>query len=156
MTKENDLKKKIEGLFGKDLSPDVLERIRWSYPIASYNFVTEKAYISSINLILPFPLRCNPYHLFDVSGVAATGTDGKRVFRLREYACLGQVSFENPINVVATPLSSDPCFVTVKHALLPDWKDVEISVFSWDAKGAAAPNIAFDWRCRVPYFEIIL
>jgi hypothetical protein len=26
---------------------------------------------------------------------------------------------------------------------------------AWDAKGAAAPNVTFDWRCRVVSNQII-
>ena len=66
------------------------------------------------------------------------------------------MTFDYPINVVATPLSSEPFFVTLMHVLLPDSKDVEITVSAWDANGKAAAGVAFDWRCRVPYSDPIL
>ena len=152
MTKESDLKTKIEGVFGKELARDVLDRFRM-WPIASYNYTTEETFQTSLSSIPILPKSCRALNLFDVSGVAATGDDGKRVFRLSEFACLGErvIYFDHPINVVATPLSSAPFFLTVRHALLPDLKDVEISVFAWSSDGVAAPNIGFDWRCRVPY-----
>ena len=162
MAKEADLKKKVEGVFGKELAPEVLERIRWSYPVATYDFTpADNAYVTTVNVILPGK-SCNKRALFDISGVAATGSDGKRVFRLSEFACFphwqGQqaITFDHPVNVVATPVSSEPYFVTLKHVLLPDSRDVEITVFAWDSNGDAAPNIAFNWRCRVPYWELIL
>jgi hypothetical protein len=161
MAKEADLKKRAEGVLGKELAADMLERIKWTIRISSYNFITDKSYVTSTNLILPGKW-CNFNPLFDIGGVAATGSDGKRVFRLREFSCIDQINFDNPINVVATPLSSEPFFLTVKHALVgpdpstPLTNDVEITVFAWDANGNAAPNIAFDWRCRVPYWELIL
>lgn len=161
MAKEADLKKKAEEVFGKELAADILERIRWTIRISSYNFITDKAYVASTNIILPGKW-CNYNPVFDIGGYAATGSDGKRVFRLREFSCIEQITFDYPVNVVATPLSSQPFFLTLKHALVPfklgllDLNDVEITVFAWDAKGNAAPNIAFDWRCRVPYWELIL
>lgn len=159
--KESELKKRTEEVFGEELARDALERIKWSFPIAAYNYITDSAYVTSRNVLLPGKF-CNPHPLFDIDGVAASGSDGKRVFRLSEFVCFPSwqevqaITFDHPINVVATPLSSEPFFVTVRHALLPDSKDVEITVFAWDANGKAAPNIAFDWRCRVPYWEIIL
>jgi hypothetical protein len=54
-----------------------------------------------------------------------------------------------PINVVATPHSSTPCFITSQYSFINDQADVEITLSTWDPNGAAAPDIAFDWRCRV-------
>ncbi len=161
MAKEADLKKKAEGVFGKELAPEMLERIRWTIRISSYNYITDKAYVASTNILLPGKW-CNYNPVFDIGGVAATGSDGKRVFRLREFSCIEQITFDHPVNVIATPLSSEPYFLTLKHALVvpdpsnPNLNDVEITVYAWDADGKAAPSIAFDWRCRVPYWELIL
>lgn len=161
MTKESDLKKRTEELFGKELAKDILDRIRWSFPIAAYNQITVDAKVTSTNLLFPGKF-CSAAFLFDIGGVAATRSDGKRVFRLSEFACfptwqgVQSITFDHPINVVATPLSSEPSFITLRHALLPDKTDVEVTVFSWDANGKAVPDIAFDWRCRVPYLELIL
>jgi hypothetical protein len=60
-----------------------------------------------------------------------------------------------PVNVVATPNSSDPFFLTIQHSLI-GLADVEIKVWTWDANGAAAPGVPFDWRCRVPYHPLTL
>jgi hypothetical protein len=161
MAKETDIKKKAEEVFGKDLAADMLERIRWTVQIASYNTLTDNTFVTSMFLVFPSKW-CNPVPLFDIGGIAATGGNGQRVFRLREFSCVEHITFVDPINVVATPLSSLPFFLTVKHALVvpdPDYpgvNDVEITVFVWDANGKAAPNIAFDWRCRVPYNTWIL
>lgn len=158
--KESELKKRTEEVFGEELAQNALERIRWVFPVAAYNFITERAFVTSRNVLLPGKF-CNPHPLFDIGGVAATGSNGKRVFRLSEFACFDSwqgaqtIAFDHPINVVVTPLSSEPLFVTAGHSLLADSKDVEITVFAWDGHGNAAPNIGFDWRCRVPYSEII-
>lgn len=163
MAKETDIKKKAEEVFGKDLAADMLERIRWTVQIASYNYITDKSHVTSMHLLFPFPSKwCRPLPVIDIGGIAATEGNGQRVFRLREFSCAEHIIFDHPINVVATPLSSQPFFLTVKHALVvpdpnnPNLNDVEITVFVWDANGKPAPNIAFDWRCRVPYFERIL
>jgi hypothetical protein len=161
MAKETDLMKKAEEVFGRELAAEALDRIRLTIRISSYNYITDNVYVASTNIILPGKW-CNYNPVFEIGGVAATRSDGKRVFRLREFSCIGQITFDHPVNVVATPLSSQPFFLTVIHALvLPDpnnsnLNDVEITVFAWDANGNAAPNIAFDWRCRVPYWELIL
>jgi hypothetical protein len=100
----------------------------------------------------------------DISGLATTDSNGKRVFLLSEFLCFSSptsIHFQQPINVVATPQSTAPCFLTVTHSLvntgpLNAATDVEITVFTWDANGAAAPNVTFDWRCRVDIPNIIL
>ena len=38
--KEGELKKRTEELFGKELARDALERIKWSFPVAVYNKIT--------------------------------------------------------------------------------------------------------------------
>jgi hypothetical protein len=45
--------------------------------------------------------------------------------------------------------------VTTTHALVDNGNDVQITVFAWNAGGAAAPNVSFDWRCRVVSNQII-
>lgn len=160
--KEGELKKRTEELFGKELARDALKLVKSSFSVAAYNKITDEAYVTSKRVVFPFVKVCTPHPLFDIGGVAATGSDGKRVFRLSEFACFGTlaggvpaITFDHPINVVATPLSSEPFFVTVMHVLLPDSTDVEITVFAWDANGKAAAHVAFDWRCRVPHWDTI-
>lgn len=56
-----------------------------------------------------------------------------------------------PVHIVATPHGSVASFLTVDHALMGDSAsgDVEITVYAWDSNGNPAPDIAFDWRCRL-------
>jgi len=84
-----------------------------------------------------------------VSGFATTASSGQSVFRLSDFICPGGEVYNYPINVIATPFSSKPFFLTVMHSLVNNGSDVEIKVFAWDANGAAAPNVSFNWRCRV-------
>jgi hypothetical protein len=46
-------------------------------------------------------------------------------------------------------------FLTLVHSLVDNGADVEIKVSTWDANGVAAPNVSFDWRCRVPLLDLI-
>ena len=84
------------------------------------------------------------------------------MFLLSEFVCFAQVNIlAEPINVVATPRASTPSFLTMTHQLVKAdgatnyQDDVSISVFTWDANGAAAPNVVFDWRCRVVSVPVI-
>ena len=44
--------------------------------------------------------------------------------------------------------------MTMTHSLVnTPATDVQITVFAWDANGAPAPNVVFDWRCLVPTSE---
>ena len=67
------------------------------------------------------------------------------------------IAFYDPINVVATPRVSTPCFITLTHDLTTQGEatDIEITAFTWMTDGTPAPNILFDWRCRV-VAEVIL
>jgi len=45
---------------------------------------------------------------------------------------------------------------------LPEWQRDRgsfcgpLTIFAWDANGAPASNVTFDWRCRVVSNQIIL
>lgn len=100
--------------------------------------------------------RCVDDEYVDVTGLSSTGADGRRTFRLRSFTCNLTRPFGLPVNVVATPVGTTPCFLTVERAIVDDGADVEITVASWDPAGAPVPNVAFDWRCRVVVIVVIL
>jgi hypothetical protein len=150
-----DIKKQLEELTGHkiDFSTEQFVKIL-SYPIGAYDYTDGSA--AWRRIIFPGK-TCSNATLLDVSGVLFTETDGKRVFLLSDFVCFPQLrSLAEPINVVATARSTTPFFVTTAHALINNGTDVQITVFAWDAKGAAAPNVTFDWRCRVVSNPIIL
>ena len=152
MSTQPDIQKKLEELFGADV-------VQLSTFIQSVATSTEsEGLIIRKNLVAATPNQCfttNP--LLDVAGFFSTGSDGKTVFRLTDFLCpLPDGIFTQPINVVATPLSSTPCFLTVGHLLVNNGTDVEITVSTWDASGAAAPKVSFNWRCRVAHPHILL
>ena len=109
-----------------------------------------------MNTVANTPNQCFDSRVVDVSGFATTGTNGQSVFRLTKFICPAAEIYGPPINVVATPISDKPFFLTVMHKLVNSNKDVEITVFSWDAAGARTPGVQFNWRCRVVHPHIIL
>jgi hypothetical protein len=158
MPENKDIKRALDELLGEELSADQLQNIQLFLKVATWNRI-EDGRVTKTSPILPRKF-CEAEKLLEVSGVAATGANGKVRFRLKDFICLDLLTFDYPINVVATPLASRPVFLTVKHSLVMNaantlGEDVAIEVFTWDANGAAAPQIAFNWRCRVPFAETI-
>lgn len=111
------------------------------------------------NLASAFPAFCNDAPLLDVAGSSATGADGTALILLTEFTCPGGLVFSYPVNVVATPRSSSPFFLTLTHGIgklvATGQSEVEITVCAWDTNGVAAPGVEFDWRCRVVANTII-
>jgi hypothetical protein len=150
--KEAEIKKQLEAIAGHeiDLKEDVLIPQLFFF-VASYNRV-EKSAVTKQSIILPIK-TCNDATVIDVYGVSSTGGDGKRIFQLRDFICVdvpSSIVFSEPVNVVATPRSEGPFFLTMTHAvrITADITDVQITVFAWNANGEPAPNVPFDWRCR--------
>jgi hypothetical protein len=170
VTTTRELKDKLEAALGQELAVEAVQRPGfWRMPVASYNVGSwdDNSHTTYRSLILVTPNTCAITPLLDVSGWGLTGADGKSTFRLIDYTCLGSrpwpppdttlarpgYTLQPPISFVATPNSSAPCFLTTQHSFVNDQTDVEITVFAWDPNGAAAPDIGFDWRCRV-VFEV--
>lgn len=149
--------KKVYEALGEFFSPEHLETLALFLKPASYNRI-EQGYTTTSPLYQS--QTCEPQKFLDVNGVAQTGNGGTIRFRLKDYICFDSYLFDTPINVVATPLASQPVFLTVKHSLVVDPAtdqgiDVEIEVFAWDANGAAAKEVNLNWRCRVPYVDTV-
>ena len=145
MSTKPDIKKHLEAIVGAD----AVELIKIFQSVATSTVVLDGQIIEKDFFELK-PNQCIGYKLLDVAGFFTTGGDGKSLFRLTDFLCHTGELFIQPINVVATPSSSTPCFLTIVHSLLNNGADVEIKVSTWDASGAAAPNVSFNWRCRVP------
>jgi len=151
-----NIKKQLETLTGNKIDVSAEELIKvLRYPVGAYDYTDGSAAWRWIF----FPGKsCSDASLLDVSGVSFTEADGTRVFLLSDFVCfpLNRPTLAEPINVVATARSTTPFFVTTTHALVNNGTDVQITVFAWDDKGAAAPNVTFDWRCRVVSIPVIL
>jgi hypothetical protein len=158
MPENKDIRSALDELLGEELTADQLQNIQLFLKVATWNRIEEGRVTKTSPLIAG--KFCESQKLLEVSGVAATRANGKVRFRLKEFICLDLLTFDYPINVVATPLASRPVFLTVKHSLVMNpantlGEDVAIEVFTWDANGAPAPQISFNWRCRVPFLETI-
>jgi hypothetical protein len=159
MPDKKDNRKDLETLLANEYSAEERKSLRLFFKTASWNRI-EDANVTTTNILTPGK-SCESQKLLDVSGYASTGANGTARFRLTQFICFNPASFDYPMNVVAVPLTSKPVFLTVQRSLVMDPTnsfgiDVEFEVFTWDANGAAAPNITFDWRCRVPFFDLIL
>jgi hypothetical protein len=155
LPKPEDVKKQLEALGARDLQvpPDQLRNI-W-YPAGTYSYNDGTTCWRSIFPIFPGK-SCSSATLLDVSGALTTASNGQLVFPISDVVCFPLVNLlAEPINVVVTPRSASPSFVTQTHALINNNSDVQITVYSWDANGKPVPGVAFDWRCRVVSVPII-
>ena len=140
-TKEAEIKNQLEAI-------GIYNRF---YYVASHNRVEPCTFRKESSV---FPVHtCETAPVVDVHGVFSTGAGGKRVFKLRDFMCFDDaptaVTLSEPVNVVATPRSDGPFFLTMTHAITSTGlTDVEITVFAWNADGKPAPDVYFDWRCR--------
>jgi hypothetical protein len=157
-TDPGDVKKQIEAIAGREIQVEAEQlKFLW-YPTGAYDY--SDGFVGRQHIFLP-GLRCEPAKLLDASGASLTGSDGKRVFRLSQFVCLPQHRLlSEPVNVLATPRSKEPFFVTTLHSLVDPndilRSDVEIIVFGWDRNGDPAPDLSFHWRCRVHSAIVIL
>ncbi|HJR12196.1 MAG TPA: hypothetical protein VJ823_12405 [Rhodanobacteraceae bacterium] len=156
--KAAELKKQLEALAGHeiDLSPAQIFNL-W-YPVGANS--TSDGSTTWRNIFFPGK-RCNNATLLDVDGTSSTGSNGQRTFLLSDALCWSVFDFAYPANVLATPRGASPYFLTTTYQTLsgPPGSpniDLQITVYSWLPGGAAAPNVTFDWRCRVISVPIIV
>jgi hypothetical protein len=143
----------IEEILGEKVSPEALPAIQFFQDVAVSTETPGRT--TQRSLIVFRPNRCFTSNAVDISGFTQTQANGQVVFRLSSFLCQVTQNFTLPINVLATPISQKPVFLTVMHTLVNNGGDVEITVFAWDANGAPAPNVAFNWRCRVTSFIVV-
>lgn len=153
MSTEPDIKKQVEAMLGHEVAEHEVQTIIFIQAVASSTISGGST--TTKNILFKEPNRCRQTLFLDVGGFKTTGNTGESLFRLTDFLCPAGEIFQRPINVVATPISSVPRFVTVVAVLVNNGADVEIKVRSWDANGAAAPNVTFNWRCRVEVLPVI-
>lgn len=153
------VKKQLEAIAEKklDVTEEQVKFLRW--PVGAHD-VTDGTVLWKG---LFHGQTCVPSPLLDGSGVSSSGASGQVTFLLSSFVCLPLVrSLAEPVNLLATARSANPFFVTLTHKMVADpnspqsFNDVEITAYVWDANGAPAPGVAFDWRCRVVSYPIIL
>ena len=148
MANKTEVKKEhIEGILGEPVANEALALIQLFQDVAISTEGPSRT--TQRSLLIARPNRCTDSRVVDVSGFAQTQGNGQVVFKLSSFLCPAHEIFSLPINVLATPISQKPFFLTVMHTLVNNGTDVEITVFSWDANGAPAPGVTFNWRCRV-------
>lgn len=154
-----NVKKQLEAIAGEkiDITPDQIISLR--HPVGAHDYTDGTVLWKSI--IFPGQ-SCVASTLLDGSGSTTTGSSGSITFLLSSFICLPLVrSLAAPVNVQATVRSASPFFLTMTYSLVPDPSlpssnnDLQITVNSWDATGAPAPNVLFDWRCRLVSNQII-
>lgn len=110
MSTKPDIKKQLEAIFGAD----AVQLIKFIQSVATSTM--SDGQIIQKDLIVAKPNQCFSFpRLLDVAGFFTTGSDGKSLFRLTDVLCPSGEIFIQPINVVATPLSSTPCFLTMER-----------------------------------------
>jgi hypothetical protein len=155
-----DVKAQLEKATGKEIDVDTEQLAFFSFPVGS-SFYEENSQTTWRRIIFEGKFCNSPVRLLDATGRTSTGADGKRVFLLSDFICSDTNSFAEPIFLQATPKTATPCYVTLMHELVknpnsPIFNDLQITAFTWKPDGEPAPNIPFDWRCRVVSNIIIL
>jgi hypothetical protein len=155
-----ELRRQLNELAGRQIDVSDENLIHFIFPIASSS-VDDPGEVTFERIFFPGK-SCSQMRLLDVAGNSTTGANGQRVFLLTDFLCTTQNSFAAPVNLVATPRSSSPCYTTTSLTLVPDptlpntFKDVQITVFTWNPAGAPAPGVSVDWRCRLVQFTLLL
>lgn len=157
--KLEELEKQLEHITGKHIDAGPEQLALFSYPAGSA-FYEQSSQVLWRRIIFPGKFCVSPVTLLDASGRSFTGTDGKSVFLLSNFICSDINSFSEPVFLLATPHVANACYMTVTHAIVadsnhPGFNDVQITAYSWGPNGIAAPNISFDWRCRVVSNQVI-
>jgi hypothetical protein len=158
-----ELRQHLENISGQqiDASDEQLLQLFFRVSLSSY----EDGTIMSRSIIFPgkscTQASALPASFLDVSSSASTDATGQRTFLLTDFICSTLNSFAAPVSLLVTPNTQTPCYATMTHTLVPDpnapgrFNDLQFTVFTWNANGRPAPNISFDWRCRLLSFQII-
>ncbi len=144
-----------------DASDDQLLQLLFRVSLSSY----EDGTVMSRSIFFPSK-SCTqasalPASLLDVSSNSSTDNSGQRTFLLTDFICSTVNSFATPVSLVVTPNAATPCYATMTHTLVPNpaapgsFSDLQIVVYTWSPNGQPAPNIGFDWRCRLLSYQII-
>lgn len=133
-----------------------------SWPIASYKARDGHLAIYSA-LSADY---CTSSDLLDVAGYGRTGNDGEVELSLNDHHCMdvgaaagrNTLGYKNPINVVATPRTSQPVILSATARIgagdnRPE--DVFITISAWDVAGDPAGGVPFYWRCQVATEDVV-
>lgn len=158
---EKYLKENIEAILGREVDLDVLGGISLRHYVGAQTWLysgtrTSREWEITIGATGASTKSCEWTGLLECTGSGRTGADGSTQFLLSDYFGathfrLEDIAIEDPVNFIATPLSTSPVFPTSLRNPTNDGHDVRFTVMAWDPAGAPAPDTSFDWRCRVPF-----
>jgi len=175
--KTGDLKSQLEAIAGHEIDANTEQLaesiINLNVAVSSYSYTLPDAlqddvghlipigdgigHVVTKNIIIARPPVCTTPRLLDISVVGSTLASENNVFSINNFLCPteGALVYNEPVNVVATPISGHPFFLTVTYSLVhtppfPFATNLQVTVFAWDANGAPAPNVPIHFRCRVP------
>ncbi len=156
MTEDDSVRRHFEAILGRDVAIDPTgQEVVLRDVIASYSWTEGQVTSRHIGTTGQSTKACRSVRLLDVSGMSYTGSHGTVQFELNDYFCGDSDSSGlHPMNFVATPRSRQPVLLTAMRSLTAG-QGVQIEVMTWDATGNPAPNIPFDWRCRMPRETIV-
>jgi hypothetical protein len=157
-----ELRKQLENISGQqiDASDEQLLQLFFRVSLSSY----EDGTVMSRSILFPGKSCAQASTLgasfLDVSSSGSTDATGQRTFLLTDFICNTAVSFGAPVTLLVTPYAETACYATMTHTLVAEpnsssFSDLQFTVFTWSADGRPAPNISFDWRCRLLSFQII-
>jgi hypothetical protein len=153
----HSLKKQLETAAGREIDVAAEQIVNFRWPVSAYSYADGE--VLWRNIFFPGK-NCAESTLLDVSASSSTGADGTVTFLLSSYYCDALYLFA-PVNLQATVRGTTPAFLTMAYSLVsqppdsPYSTDLQVTVYAWDAAGKAAPNVNFDWRCRVVSSPII-
>ena len=162
-----DIKAALEAFAGHKIDAtkeQVEQRLHiFTFPFSAYSFTPASiGEVVSRSILAFVPPSCAESELLDVSGIATTTDTGSVTLLIKDFLCPNEDArvYSEPVNIVATPVSATPFFLTVTHSLvitppLTFATNVQIDIFAWGANGAPAPNVVVNWRCRVPTSPLI-
>jgi hypothetical protein len=153
-----ELKRQVGDLTGEQQPLTDQQIINLIHPVSAQTVTNGSVTFSGIILPQKF---CRDFDLLDVTGQVATAGNGRVTFPLSAFIC-SPLNYVPPVNLVATPFSSRPVYVTTQYKLVPSsaspgvFSDLEITLLAWLPSGSPAPEVVIDWRCRMVLANIIL
>ncbi len=154
-----DLKRQVGELTSGELPLTDQQIINLFYPVGAQTYTDGSVTFRSIIWPRKF---CRDASLLDATGQVATDGTGTVTFLLSNFICSTVNSFQAPVNLLATPFSTRPVYVTTQYNLVPNpaapgsFNDLEITLMAWSPGGTPAPEVVIDWRCRLVSVPIIL
>ena len=126
-----DIKAELEAFVGNpiDVTNEQIgqQLLKLRVPVSSYAFTLADSggagldpfgHVRSNPIVVVLPPTCTTSGLLDLSGTAFTSAAGNVTLEVNNFLCpdVGSLVYDQPINVVATPVSRSPAFVTVTNS----------------------------------------